>query len=91
MGKEAYSPSSIVVITGIETHNLFNVTIKSHNNAPLNPKAHFPMTIRDFMNARMERCRKKGGPVPQWRDEKDYLRDTTVNPHVAWPMHLFDC
>jgi acetyl-CoA acetyltransferase len=76
---------------GGNREDLFNVTIKSHNNAPLNPKAQFPMTIRDFMNARIERCRKKGEPVPQWRDEKDYLRDPTVNPPVAWPMHLFDC
>jgi len=70
---------------------LFNVTIKSHNNAPLNPKAQFPMTIRDFMNARIERCRTRGEAIPQWRDEKDFLRDPTVNPPVAWPMHLFDC
>ncbi len=70
---------------------LFNVTIKSHNNAPFNPKAQFPMTIRDFMNGRIERCRKKGEPIPEWKDEKDFLRDPVVNPPVAWPMHLFDC
>jgi acetyl-CoA C-acetyltransferase len=76
---------------GAEREALFNVTIKSHNNAPLNPKAQFPMSIKDFMNARIERCRKKGEPVPQWRDEKDFLRDPVANPPVAWPMHLFDC
>jgi acetyl-CoA C-acetyltransferase len=70
---------------------LFNVTIKSHNNAPLNPKAQFPMSIRDFMDARIERCRKKGEPIPEWKDERDFLRDPVVNPPVAWPMHLFDC
>ena len=70
---------------------LFNVTIKSHNNAPLNPKAQFPMSITDFMNARIERARKKGEAVPAWRDEKDFLRDPVANPPVAWPMHLFDC
>ena len=70
---------------------LFNVTIKSHNNAPLNPKAQFPMSIRDFMNARIERCKKKGEPIPEWKDEKDFLRDPIANPPVAWPMHLFDC
>jgi acetyl-CoA C-acetyltransferase len=69
---------------------LFNVTIKSHNNAPLNPKAQFPMSIRDFMNARVERALKKGEPVPGWKDEKDFLRDPVANPPVA-PMHLFDC
>jgi acetyl-CoA C-acetyltransferase len=76
---------------GTDRESLFNVTIKSHNNAPLNPKAQFPMTIRDFMNARIERCRKKGEPIPQWEDEKDFLRDSVANPPIAWPMHLFDC
>lgn len=76
---------------GADREALFNVTIKSHNNAPLNPKAQFPMSIRDFMNARIERCRKKGEPLPEWRDEKDFLRDPVVNPPIAWPMHLFDC
>jgi len=76
---------------GANREDLFNVTIKSHNNAPLNPKAQFPMTIRDFMNARVERCRQKGEPVPDWKNEKEFLRDPAVNPPIAWPMHLFDC
>lgn len=76
---------------GANREDLFNVTIKSHNNAPLNPKAQFPMTVRDFMNARIERCRQKGEPIPTWKDEKDFLRDVSVNPPIAWPMHLFDC
>ena len=76
---------------GADRESLFNVTIKSHNNAPLNPKAQFPMSIRDFMNARIERCQKKGEPIPEWKDEKDFLRDPVANPPVAWPMHLFDC
>jgi len=76
---------------GADREALFNVTIKSHNNAPLNPKAQFPMSIRDFMNVRIERCRKKGEPLPAWKHEKDFLRDPAVNPPVAWPMHLFDC
>jgi len=76
---------------GAKREDLFNVTIKSHNNAPLNPKAQFPMTVRDFMNARIERCRQKGEPLPTWKDEKDFLRDVSVNPPIAWPMHLFDC
>ena len=76
---------------GATREALFDVTIKSHNNAPLNPKAQFPMTIRDFMNAKIERCRQKGEPVPNWKDEKDFLRDPVVNPPIAWPMHLFDC
>jgi len=76
---------------GASREDLFNVTIKSHNNAPLNPKAQFPMTIRDFMKARIERCRQKGEPIPNWNDERDFLRDPAANPPIAWPMHLFDC
>lgn len=76
---------------GADRDALFNVTIKSHNNAPLNPKAQFPMSIRDFMNVRIERSRKKGEPLPEWKDEKEFLWDPVANPPVAWPMHLFDC
>ncbi len=76
---------------GAKREDLFNVTIKSHINAPLNHKAQFPMTIRDFMNARIERCRQKGEPIPTWKDEKEFLSDVSVNPPIAWPMHLFDC
>ncbi|MGQ9654114.1 MAG: thiolase C-terminal domain-containing protein, partial [Thermodesulfobacteriota bacterium] len=76
---------------GANREHLMNVTIKSHNNAPLNPKAQFPVTIRDLMNSKVESARKKGEPIPQWREEKDFLRDPRANPVVAWPMHLFDC
>lgn len=76
---------------GANREALFNVTIKSHNNAPLNPKAQFPLTIRDFMKARIERCRQKGEPLPNWKDEKDFLADPVANPPIAWPMYLFDC
>ena len=76
---------------GADREALFNVTIKSHLNAPFNPKAQFPLTIRDFMNARIEKCRKRGETIPNWKDEKDFLRDLAVNPPVSWPMHLFDC
>ncbi len=76
---------------GATREDLMNITIKSHNNAPLNPKAQFNVTIRDIMKSRTERCRQRGEPVPDWKDEKEFLRDVTVNPPVAWPMHLFDC
>jgi acetyl-CoA C-acetyltransferase len=76
---------------GASREHLMNVTIKSHNNAPLNPKAQFPMTIRDIMNSKKESLLKKGQPAPEWQDEKDFLRDPRANPVVAWPMHLFDC
>ncbi|MBL7205326.1 MAG: hypothetical protein ISS63_13525 [Desulfobacteraceae bacterium] len=76
---------------GANREHLMNVTIKSHNNAPLNPKAQFPLTIRDIMDAKIKSAEKKQQPVPQWEDEKDFLRDPKANPTVAWPMLLFDC
>lgn len=76
---------------GATREHLMNVTIKSHNNARLNPKAQFNLSISDIMNAKIKRARKKGELVPTWGDEKEFLRDTTANPVVAWPLHLFDC
>jgi len=76
---------------GASREDLMNITIKSHENAPLNPKAQFPYTIKDMMNAKMKSAEKKGIDVPRWEHEKAFLRDTRVNPMVAWPIHLFDC
>ena len=76
---------------GASREHLMNITIKSHNNAALNPRAQFRASIRDLMNSKIERAKKRGLPVPQWTDEKDFLRDPEANPAVAWPMHLFDC
>ncbi len=76
---------------GAGREHLMNVTIKSHNNAPLNPKAQFPFSIRDLMQMKAKSAEKKGQPVPEWEDEKAFLGDPRANPAVAWPMHLFDC
>jgi len=76
---------------GATREHLMNVTIKSHNNARLNPKAQFNVSIRDIMNSKVERARKKGEPLPIWKDEKEALWDPKFNPPVAWPMHLYDC
>jgi acetyl-CoA C-acetyltransferase len=76
---------------GATRQHLMNVTIKSHNNAPLNPKAQFPLTIRDIMERKIAGAKKKGKPVPEWENEKDFLGDPSANPVVAWPMHLYDC
>ena len=76
---------------GASREHLMNVTIKSHNNARLNPKAQFNMSIRDVMDSRIARAQKRGEPVPAWEDEKAFLRDPVANPVVAWPMHLYDC
>ena len=76
---------------GATRENLMDVTVKSHNNAPLNPKAQFPLSIRDMMNSKIEKAKALGDTLPTWQNEKDFLKDPRVNPPVAWPMHLFDC
>ena len=76
---------------GAGREHLMDVTIKSHDNAALNPRAQFNQSIRDIMEGKAERARKKGEPVPEWADEKEFLRDAKANPAVAWPIHLFDC
>ncbi len=76
---------------GATREHLMNVTIKSHENARLNPNAQYHVSIRDMMNAKIEKAGKQGRPLPTWSDEKEFLRDPAANPMVAWPMHLFDC
>ncbi len=76
---------------GAGREHLMNITIKSHSNAPLNPKAQFPFSIADMMKAKQKSAEKKGQPIPEWEDEKAFLSDPRANPPVAWPMHLYDC
>jgi acetyl-CoA C-acetyltransferase len=76
---------------GANREHLMNVTIKSHQNAPLNPKAQFPITIQDIMTSKIESAQKRQQPAPQWEDEMAFLNDPRANPPVAWPMHLYDC
>ncbi|HKZ51520.1 MAG TPA: hypothetical protein VJ256_07165, partial [Dehalococcoidia bacterium] len=76
---------------GAAPEHLMRVAINNHENAALNPKAHFSQTIRAIMEARREKTRQRGGAIPNWRDEMDFLRDPQANPVVAWPLRLFDC
>ena len=71
--------------------HLLKVGIKNHKNGALNPKAQFNSSIRDVMDRRMARAQQKGEPVPEWRDEMDFLNDPQANPWVAWPLRLYDC
>lgn len=71
--------------------DLFAVTLKSHENAKLNPKAQFGVTIKELMSQRVEKAKAKGQPVPSWEDERAFLSDPRVNPEIAWPLRLFDC
>jgi len=74
------------------THDdLLRVAIKNHSNGALNPKAHFPKTIKDVMDMRKAQAEKKGKPVPNWVDEMEFLHDPHYNPVIAWPNTLFDC
>ncbi len=76
---------------GATREHLMNVTIKSHNNAKLNPDAQYNVSIRDIMNSKIEAASRRGKPLPEWRDEKEFLHDPAANPPIAWPMHLYDC
>ena len=76
---------------GMKPEHLMNVAIKNHENGALNPNAQFGVTIPDWMKSRIESAKKKGLPVPNWKDEWDFLHDENANPMVAWPLRLFDC
>jgi len=76
---------------GATLEDFMRVGIKNHKNGALNPKAQFNKSIKDLMNARIEKTKQKGEPLPAWKDEFDFLKDPQANPTVAWPMKLFDC
>lgn len=71
--------------------HLLKVGIKNHNNGALNPKAQFNTTIRGMMERRIARSEQRGEPVPDWKDEMDFLNDPSANPWIAWPLRLYDC
>ena len=48
---------------GAGREHLMDITIKSHENAPLNPKAQFKQTISDIIEARKTKAEKKGQPI----------------------------
>ncbi|MFQ5933439.1 MAG: beta-ketoacyl synthase N-terminal-like domain-containing protein [Dehalococcoidia bacterium] len=76
---------------GTTREHLMHVAIKNHRNGALNPNAQFNVSIEEFMEQRKQRAEQKGRPVPQWKDEFEFLNDPAANPLVAWPLHLFDC
>ena len=76
---------------GATCADLWEVTIKSHQNAALNPKAQYRKSIQEIMDGKVEKSRSRGLPLPQWQDERAFLADARANPAIAWPMHLFDC
>ena len=70
---------------GANREHLMNVTIKSHSNAPLNPKAQFNLSIPDLMKVKAESAKKKGRPVPEWQDEKDFSAILWRTPWLPGP------
>ncbi|MFP6770402.1 MAG: beta-ketoacyl synthase N-terminal-like domain-containing protein [Planctomycetaceae bacterium] len=76
---------------GATREHLAAVTIKSHLNAADNPRAQLGRSIREMMISKARRAEQQGRPVPEWKDERDFLGDDAVNPVVAEPLHLFDC
>jgi len=76
---------------GTTEEDLMRIGIKSHYHGSLNPKAHFDVSISDFMKKRAESAVKKGLPEPQWHTEIDFMKDSKQNPIIAWPLRLFDC
>ncbi|NSW50918.1 MAG: hypothetical protein HPY85_00240 [Anaerolineae bacterium] len=70
---------------------LAHVSIKNHENGALNDKAQFGQRIADIMASKKARAEQKGLPVPEWKDELEFLADPKGNPNIAWPMSLFDC
>jgi acetyl-CoA C-acetyltransferase len=76
---------------GATREHLMHVAIKNHQNGALNPKAQFNVSLRDIMEQRKKRAEQRGQPVPQWKDEFDFLNDPAANPLVAYPFHLYDC
>ncbi len=76
---------------GASGEHLMSVAVKNHENGSLNPRAQFNVSLRDIMAQRAAGAEKKGRPVPQWRNEIDFLNDAAANPVVADPLRLFDC
>ncbi len=76
---------------GTTEEDLMWIGIKNHYHGSLNPKAHFDVSISDFMKKRAESAVKKGLPKPQWHTELDFMKDSKQNPIIAWPLRLFDC
>ncbi|MHA1680567.1 MAG: thiolase C-terminal domain-containing protein [Promethearchaeota archaeon] len=75
---------------GTTSEDLFRVAIKNHENGKLNDKAQMPYTITDIRNQKIEKIKKRGGDVPDWKDDFDFLNSRS-NPMIASPLRLFDC
>ncbi len=90
-GFYAAMATSYMAAYGATPDTFMKVGIKNHENGSMNEKAQFGAKISTLMEARKASAAKKGLPVPEWKDELDFLKDERANPIIAWPMRLYDC
>ncbi|MHA1300004.1 MAG: thiolase C-terminal domain-containing protein [Candidatus Helarchaeota archaeon] len=76
---------------GTTEEQMHRVAIKNHYNGSLNPKAQMPITIKQMMEKTRKKLEAKGKPIPDWKDEMEYLMDKSANPVIAYPLRLNDC
>ena len=90
-GFYAAMATSYMAAYGATPETFMKVGIKNHNNGSMNEKAQFGAKITTLMEARRASAAKKGLPIPEWKDELEFLHDERANPTIAWPMRLYDC
>ena len=90
-GFYAAMATSYMAAYGATPETFMKVGIKNHNNGSLNEKAQFGAKVSTLMDARKASAAKKGLPIPEWKDELEFLKDDKANPIIAWPMRLYDC
>ncbi len=90
-GFYAAMATSYMQAYGATPETFMKVGIKNHNHGSMNEKAQFGAKISTLMEARKASAIKKGLPVPEWKDELEFLHDEKANPIIAWPMRLYDC
>jgi len=90
-GFYAAMATSYMAAYGATPETFMKVGIKNHNHGSLNEKAQFGAKISTLMEVRKASAAKKGLPIPEWKDELEFLKDERANPIIAWPMRLYDC
>ena len=75
---------------GTTPKDLWNIAIKAYDNGHENPFAQEQHTLKEIMENKKNKAIKRGRPVPEWKDEYDFLGSRS-NPMIAYPLRLFDC
>lgn len=75
---------------GTTPKDLWNIAIKAYENGHENPFAQEQHTLKEIMENKKNKAIKRGRPVPEWKDEYDFLGSRS-NPMIAYPLRLFDC